>query len=329
MNLITTTVSSGNKRKRGGENPQNFVAPSPNQDTWLISKKESVALVTELLNTVLHEKKEINVLVPGVGLDDSCLFFALNPKVKSVLLIDVDEKSRKFFWARKKILETCKPQSDEQLETLLKNYQTALTHEDLKYPNDTKEFTVGEKVTFIFNQQGDSEPVPEHQKFDLILDKSFFDVMVNLKIVSSLWGKFVKPLKKGGVCVILSMMTAKLQTNLKKEFNIEEQAVYFSVLYSNNMKTDTTRSGRHVKRLALASLALVCNNKYTETQHQKVFDFQKNLIDHKAFRGPNGTQQEAFLSEKNEKMGFQWIQKQHQSFYTGIGWPHILDRNMV
>jgi hypothetical protein len=211
------------------EMPQNnFVSPGGSQDSWLISTHDfAQKVIPSLLKCILPDRKELAILIPGVGLDTSCFEIEKHDSVGSIDLVDLDEASCEFF----------RSFSD-------------------KKDGDGKECRstlITEKIMFHTNWDSVME-----KKFDVVLDKSFFDVLeANLKCkqAEQVWKSCTYDLlNPNGVCLILSMNLQRVQQTLRN--TSIGRPMYFSVLFGNNQYIYQSTGKRARKRIGLISMGL-------------------------------------------------------------------------
>lgn len=201
----------------------NFVQAGGSQDGWLISRTDfSSKVLAALFDTVLLGRTGLDILIPGVGLDETCFDLEALDAVESITLVDLDVQSAEFFHARR---------------TEPKKNSAAIT----------------DKISFYTSW----EALDPAKKFDVVLDKSFFDVLeaaFSNKQADAMWQSYTRDrLAEGGVCIVLSMNLQRAQSALRSAF----ACAFFSVLFDNNQYTYARlNGGRNRKRGGIVSLGL-------------------------------------------------------------------------
>ena len=186
---------------------KNFVS-SGSGDGWLIQSNDFRDLVAVFLNTIYPDRYDLVVLIPGVGLDDSCMDIAQHHRVKSVTILDVDDQSIQHF-----------------LDKSASNGMSAPADE-------TTEFDVTNNVRFVTDWD-----TLVHQRFraDVILDKSLFDVF-NASYTSWI-PRYISYIDKlltlRGTFLVVSMTVQNVQSKLLRKLPTT-YSKYFGILFGNN-----------------------------------------------------------------------------------------------
>lgn len=116
------------------------------------------------------------------------------------------------------------------------------------------------------------------EKFDLILDKSFTDVLIVNHKTKDISDKLHNKLNDGGVCVILSMKNEPLKKILNLENEYKSIKRYFGVMFGNNQYTFQTEHKRERKALGIVSIGIL--HKVDKINQPLIDNLNKFIIDY-------------------------------------------------
>ena len=248
----------------------NFVKPGCSQDSWLIDSKYYTDLIVHIINSRFDNITNLEILVPGAGVDPSTIMLAKSFHSHKFIVVDHSPESREYF-------EKCKNKN------------------------------------IIFH--GDWNTIENDHKFDLILDKSFSDVLIANDLTKFIQNYIHNKLNVNGLSVSLSMHHTKMIQVLNQSGNEDNKFDrFYGVMFDNQKyKYPKMMNKRQRCRTGIVSIGIMQkldNNKEGQEYGSDISEWIKQLNKYiysyfdkngmEAFKHRNGSEQDMFIQPLDE-----------------------------